>query len=234
MGGRTIAEQRVALGAKPDGHLTSLIHTGLTVTPSHARYAEQCTFPTRHLYSTDSLYIAQHVVNLDVVANTWMRAPGESIGTFAVESALDELAIELRMDPIALRRSIEPKLDPTTGNEFSSRNLVEAYQRGADKFGWASRNPQPRSQRDGGWLVGQGVATAYYPAVRIPGEARVRVNSDGTATIHAAANEMGMGVATSQLQHAADRLGMPLHCVEFNYGDSQMPSSPMAGGPVKL
>ncbi|MCU1336716.1 MAG: dehydrogenase [Bryobacterales bacterium] len=230
VGGRTIAEQRVAIGATVDGHVQSLIHTGVTATPSHARYAEQCTFPTRHLYATDALHIAQYVVDLDMVANTWMRAPGESIGTFAVESALDELAVELRMDPIDLRRNVEPKRDPTKDNEFSSRHLLEAYERGAAKFGWAARNPQPRSQRDGSWLIGQGVATAYYPVLRLPGAARVRVNADGIATIHTAANEMGMGVATSQLQHAADRLGVPLQCIEFNYGDSEMPSSPMAGG----
>ena len=230
VGGRTIAEQRVALGATPDGRLTSLIHTGITATPTHARYAEQCTFPTRHLYATEALHVAQRVVTLDMVANTWMRAPGESIGTFAVESALDELAVELQIDPIDLRRKIEPTRDPTKDTEFSSRHLMEAYERGAAKFNWTSRNPQPRSRRDGSWLIGQGVATAYYPALRLPGGARVRVNADGTATVHAAANEMGMGVATSQLQHAADRLGLPIHCVEFNYGDSHMPSSPMAGG----
>jgi hypothetical protein len=95
---------------------------------------------------------------------------------------------------------------------------------------WARRNPQPRSHRDGSWLVGQGVASAYYPALRLPAAARVRVSADGTATVYAAANEMGMGVATSQLQHSADRLGLPIDCVEFNYGDSQMPASPMAGG----
>ncbi len=230
VGGRTIAEQRVALGATRDGHLTALIHSGITVTPSHARYAEQCTFPTRHLYSTDTLHISQHIIDLDIVANTWMRAPGESIGTFAVESALDELAVALGMDPVELRPKIEPKRDPTKDTEFSSRHLIEAYRRGAEKFGWASRNPQPGSQRNGAWLIGQGVATAYYPSIRLPGTARVRVSDDGTATVHAAANEMGMGVATSQLQQSADRLGMPLHAVEFNYGDSDMPSSPMAGG----
>lgn len=230
VGGRTIAEQRVALGATREGHLTALIHTGITVTPSHARYAEQCTFPTRHLYATDALHVAQHVVDLDIVANTWMRAPGESIGTFAVESALDELAVELQMDPIELRRKVEPDRDLTKDLPFSSRNLLDAYERGAAAFHWKDRNPVPRSQREGSWLIGQGVATAYYPAMRIPGGARVRVDAEGNATVYAAANEMGMGVATGQLQHAADRLGLPLDCVGFHYGDSDLPTSPMAGG----
>src|SRR6202035_2009344 len=115
-----------------------------------------------------NLYVGQKIVYLDTVANTWMRAPGESIGTFALESAIDELAFELRMDPIEIRRINEPLKDPTKDIEISSRKLAEAYRRGAEKFGWSTRNPEPRSQRDGKWLVGQGVATAYYPYMRFP------------------------------------------------------------------
>ncbi len=105
IGGRTLSEQHVALGARKDGKLTALIHTGLTATIASGRYAEQCTFPPRHLYSSPNLYVGQKVVYLDTVANTWMRAPGESIGTFALESAMDELAHELGMDPIELRQN---------------------------------------------------------------------------------------------------------------------------------
>ena len=167
---------------------------------------------------------------LDTVANTWMRAPGESIGTFALESAMDELAHELRMDPIELRRINEPEKDPTKDTEFSSRHLTEAYRRGAEKFGWHARNPEPRSQRDGKWLVGQGVATAYYPYLRFPAKARVRICADGSAIVQAPASEMGMGTATVQIQHAADRLGLPLHRVTFQYGDSSLPDTPMMAG----
>ncbi len=159
-----------------------------------------------------------------------MRAPGESIGTFALESAMDELAHELRMDPIELRRINEPEKDPTKDTEFSSRHLTEAYRRGAEKFGWNARNPEPRSQRDGKWLVGQGVATAYYPFLRFPAKARVRICADGSAIVQAPASEMGMGTATAQIQHAADRLGLPLHRVTFQYGDSRLPDTPMMAG----
>jgi xanthine dehydrogenase YagR molybdenum-binding subunit len=230
VGGRTIAEQRVALGATKNGKLTALIHTGATATTTHARYAEQCTFPPRHLYAVKNLFVGQKVVNLDTVANTWMRAPGESIGTFALESAIDELACQMKIDPIELRRINEPEKDPTKGTEFSSRNLIEAYRRGAQKFGWSLRKAEPRSQRDGKWLIGQGVATAYYPVYRFPATARVRISADGTAMIEASANEMGMGTATVQLQHAADRLGLPIDKISFHYGDSDLPDSPMAGG----
>ncbi len=230
VGGRTISEQRIALGATPGGHLTALIHEGLTATPTHARYAEQCTFPARHLYASDALRVAQKVVNLDMVANTWMRAPGESIGTFALESALDELAYKLGIDPIDLRRANEPTRDPTKDTPFSIRNLNAAYERGAAQFGWRARNREPRGQRHGDWLIGQGVATAYYPVYRFPSSARVRLSVDGTVLVQAAAHEMGMGTATAQVQHVADRLGVPIDRVEFQYGDSKLPDSPMAGG----
>jgi xanthine dehydrogenase YagR molybdenum-binding subunit len=230
VGGRTRAEQRVALGAHQTGALTSLVQTCITVTPDHARYAEQCTFPARHLYATENLFVGQKIVPLDVVANTWMRAPGESIGTFALESALDELAYALGMDPIEVRRVNEPSRDPTEGTAFSNRNLLEAYTRGATRFGWDRRPREPRSQRDNGWLVGQGVATAYYPAYRFPGSARVSIHADGTAHVYASAQEMGMGTATAQLQQAAERLGLPIGQVTFHYGDSTLPDSPIAGG----
>jgi xanthine dehydrogenase YagR molybdenum-binding subunit len=143
---------------------------------------------------------------------------------------MDELAYELKMDPIELRRINEPQKDPTKDTEFSMRNLTEAYRRGAEKFGWNARHPEPRSQRDGKWLVGQGVATAYFPFLRFPAKARVRICADGSAIVQAPASEMGMGTATAQIQHAADRLGLPLHRVTFQYGDSALPDTPILAG----
>ena len=231
VGGRTVSEQRVALGAGKDGKLTALLHTGLTATTTSGRYAEQCTFPARHLYGAPNLFIGQKIVYLDTVANTWMRAPGESIGTFALESAIDELAWELRLDPIELRRINDPVKDPTKDTEFSGRQLMEAYRRGAEKFGWGTRKPEPGSQREGKWLVGQGVATAYYPYLRFPAKARVRICASGTAIVQTPASDMGMGTATAQIQHAADRMGLQLDKVTFQYGDSKLPDTPvMAGG----
>jgi xanthine dehydrogenase YagR molybdenum-binding subunit len=231
VGGRTIAEQRIALGAAKDGKLSALVHSCITATTEHGRYAEQCTFPARHLYASPNMLIEQKIVHLDTVANTWMRAPGESIGTFALESALDELSYELRMDPIEVRRLNEPEKDPTKGTAFSSRHLTDAYRLGAEKFGWKSRSPEPRSHRDGKWLIGQGVATAYYPFFRFPVKARVCVFANGTAVVKTPAAEMGMGTATVQIQHAADRLGLPLEMVSFHYGDSKLADTPiMAGG----
>jgi len=230
VGGRTPSEQRVALAADETGKLTSLIHTGVTATSNTNDFAEQFSFPARHLYGSENLLIGQTVTRLDTVANTFMRAPGESIGTFALESALDELAYELQMDPVELRLRNDPEKDPAKGTEFSSRHFKEAYQLGAQKFGWQNRAPKPRSTRDGDWWVGQGVATAFYPDYRFPAAARVRINSDGTAVVQSSAQEMGMGTATAQTQHAAERLGLPLSAVRFEYGDSDLPHAPVAGG----
>jgi xanthine dehydrogenase YagR molybdenum-binding subunit len=231
VGGRTLAEQRVALGADKDGVLTALIHTGTTATTTHARYPEQFSLTSRHLYAAKNLHSGQDVVNLDTVANTWMRAPGDAMAMYALETAMDELAYAMQIDPIELRRRNEPARDPTTGAPFSSRHLLECYARGAEAFGWDQRPAQPRAQRDGRWLVGQGMAAAYFPHFRWTAKVRVRLDADGTALVQAAASEMGMGTATVQIQQAADRLGLPVERVTFEYGDSALPDSPiMAGG----
>jgi xanthine dehydrogenase YagR molybdenum-binding subunit len=231
VGGRAVSQQRVALGAKRDGTLASLIHSGVTGVVKGTVFPEQFTFPARHLYAADALTVDQKTIDLDIVANTAMRAPGESIGSFALESALDELAVKLSVDPIELRRRIEPDKDPTKDTPFSSRNLMEAYRQGADRFGWARRNPTPGKVRDGEWWIGQGVATAYYPYYRMPGSvARICLSAEGAAVVQAAAHEMGMGTATVHIQHAAARLGLPTERVVFEYGDSAFPASSIAGG----
>ncbi len=230
VGGRTPTEQRVALGATAAGDLAALIHTGITRTSRFNDFAEPFTFPARHLYACDNVSLGQKVVYLDVVPNTFMRAPGESVGTFALESAIDELAHELGLDPIALRMRNEPGRDPTSAAPFSARHLREAYRLGAEKFGWARRHLAPRTARDGRHLVGYGVATAYYPAYQFPSAARVAITADGSAVGQSSAQEMGMGTATAQAQALADLLGLPLDRVRFEYGDSRLPEAPVAGG----
>ncbi len=230
-GGRTTTKQRVALGANADGTLAALIHTGTAAMSRNNLWPEQFTFPARHLYAADTMLIGQDVVELDMVANAAMRAPGESIGTFALETAIDELAEKLGLDPIELRRRIEPEQDPTTKRPFASRNILEAYRAGAERFGWDANRPAPRSRREGEWLIGQGVATALYPYYRLPGgSASIRLTADGRAVARSAMHEMGMGTATVQAQHLAERLGLPIEHVAFEYGDSDMPAGTMAGG----
>ncbi|AHE56381.1 xanthine dehydrogenase family protein molybdopterin-binding subunit [Sphingomonas sanxanigenens] len=231
VGGRTLTEQRVALGASADGTLSALIHSGVAAMSANNDCPEQFTFPARHLYAAENFRLEQKITELDMLANTFMRAPGESVGTFALESALDELAFDLGIDPIELRRRIEPEKDPTSGNAFSARHLLKAYADGAARFGWDKRNPVPGSRREGEWLIGMGVATGTYPYYRMPGNAaRLRLDADGTATVSTAAHEMGMGTATVQVQHVADRLGLALEDVTFEYGESSLPAGAMAGG----
>ncbi len=231
VGGRTPTVQRVALGATRNGRLAALIHTGVAAMTTHNNCPEQFTFPARHLYTASNVRLEQKVADLDMLANTFMRAPGESIGTFALESAIDELAHEMKIDPIALRRRWEPERDPTSGAPFSSRHLLKAYADGAARFGWEKRDPTPGQRRDGEWLVGTGVATATYPYYRMPGaKARLRLDAQGRLKVSTAGHEMGMGTATVQAQHAADRLGLTLEQVSFEYGDSSLPAGAMAGG----
>ena len=231
IGGRTITEQRVALGATSEGTLDALIHTGTAAMTLHNSCPEQFTFPARHLYAAKTFRLAQDVADMDMLVNTFMRAPGESVGTFALECALDELADKLAMDPIELRRRIEPEKDPTTGKPFSSRYLIEAYDKGAERFGWHLRSQLPRQRREGEWLVGMGCATATYPYHRFPGgAARIRLTADGHVTVSTAVHDMGMGTATAQAQHIAVRLGVPLEHVTFEYGDTNLPRGVIAGG----
>jgi xanthine dehydrogenase YagR molybdenum-binding subunit len=230
-GGRTLTEQRVALGASREGKLKALIHTGVAGMTSHNNCPEQFTFPAKHLYAAESFLLEQKIVELDMVANTFMRAPGESVGTFALESAIDELSYALQIDPIELRARFEPAKDPISGHPFSERSIVEAYRRGAERFGWSKRSPIPGTRRDGEWLIGYGVATATYPYYRMPGgAARIRLTSDGHAVVQMGSHEMGMGTATAQAQIAAELLALPVDHVHFEYGDSSLPSGTVAGG----
>jgi xanthine dehydrogenase YagR molybdenum-binding subunit len=231
VGGRSPTEQRVALGAGSDGKLKALIHTGVTPKTADNMMAEPFIMGTRSAYASDTVLLDVQTVALDMLANTFMRAPGESVGTFALESAMDELAHELGIDPVELRLLNEPDKDPTSGLPFSSRHIDEAWRAGAEKFGWSKRNPVPGSVRDGEWLVGMGCATGTYPYYRMPGgAARITVTREGTASVDIAAHEMGMGTATAQSQVAAQRLGLPMDALTFNYGDSTLPGVVLAGG----
>jgi xanthine dehydrogenase YagR molybdenum-binding subunit len=231
VGGRTTTEQRVAIGADVDGRFQALIHTGTAAMTPHNDTPEQFSFPARHLYSIPNFRIGQNVADMDMVPNTFMRAPGESVGTFALECAVDELAAQLGMDPVELRVLNEPEKDPTTGKPFSSRNLVKAYRDGAERFGWSRRNAQKGSHREGEWFIGMGCATATYPFYRMPGgKARLTLRSDGHAIAEFAGHEMGMGTATAQTQVVAERLGLSMDCVRVDYGRSELAGVFLAGG----
>ncbi|WP_248966127.1 xanthine dehydrogenase family protein molybdopterin-binding subunit [Sphaerisporangium perillae] len=230
VGGRTPSAQRVALGAGADGRLTSLIHTSVTQVGRVGGGPEQVTSQSRHLYDAGAILVRQSLVELDTLSNTIMRAPGESIGTFALEAAVDELAYKLDLDPIEFRMRNEPERNPIDGKRFAHRMLREAYALGAERFGWSARTPEPGSMRDGRWLVGMGVASAYHPSWQLPANVTVRLSADGTVLVRCGFHEMGMGGATAQAQIAADALGVPFEAVRVEYGDSVLPTGPGAGG----
>jgi xanthine dehydrogenase YagR molybdenum-binding subunit len=229
-GHRPETEQRVALGATPDGRLVSVIHEGISQSNAVCEYNERFTRPTRVLYATPNMRAENLVVELNVSSPTYMRAPGESPGTFALESAIDELAVALKMDPLQLRLVNYAESDPSDNKPWSSKSLRECYTRAAERFGWAKRNAEPRSTRDGRWLIGQGMASATYPAHRSPASVRARMNADGTVVIASGSHEMGMGTATVMAQLAAETLGVPPERVRFEYGDTNLPQAPISAG----
>lgn len=230
VGGRSQTEQRVAIGAKDDGHFTAILHTGTTVMTRNNAMPEPFIVATRSGYAADTFKLQVEVAYMDMLANTFMRAPGEAVGTFSLECAVDELADRLGIDPIELRLRNEPEKDPTGGAPFSARHIVEAYRSGAARFGWDKRG-KPGARREGEWLIGFGCATATYPYYRMPGgAARITVKRDGHATVAVAAHEMGMGTATTQTIVLAERLGLPLDHVSVEYGDSILPGLVLAGG----
>jgi len=231
VGGRAATEQRVAIGARADGRFDALIHTGTVMKTAHNTLPEPFIMSAMCLYAAGSMKLGIQTAELDMLANTFMRAPGESVGSFALESAIDELAEQLGIDPVELRIRNEPDADPVSGRPFSSRHLVEAYRTGAMRFGWDRRDSTPGTRREGEWLIGMGTATATYPYARMPGgAARITLSRDGRARVEIAAHEMGMGTATAQTQITAERLGLPLDHVTFAYGDSSYPGAVLAGG----
>jgi len=231
VGGRASTEQRVAIGAQSDGKFDAIIHTGVSAMGRHSALPEPFTLATRALYAADAFMLNIAAAELDMLSNTFMRAPGESVGTFALECAIDELAEQLGMDPIALRLRNEPQNDPTERTPFSSRNLIEAYRMGAERFEWSARAKDPGTRREGEWQVGLGVASCTYPYHRMPGgAARLRLTQDGRAIVEIAAQDMGMGTETVQAQITAERLGLPMDRVSFSYGDSRLPGVVLAGG----
>ncbi|GAA0434692.1 carbon-monoxide dehydrogenase large subunit [Acrocarpospora corrugata] len=229
VGGRTPSIQRVAIGAQLDGSMTALIHTSVCQVGRTGGWSEQVTSVSRHLYDAANIQVQQNLVGMDLLANTIMRAPGESIGSFALEATVDELAYELGLDPIELRARNEPARNPLDGKAFSHRLLMECFEEGAKEFGWAGRPQEPGSMRDGRWLIGMGVAAAYHPAWRFPANLTVRLSDDGTVLIRCGLHEMGMGSATAVSQIAADALCVPMAAVTVAYGDTALPDTTTAG-----
>jgi len=230
VGGRAETEQHVALGADADGKLQALSQTGTVVMSRHNALPEPFILSAQSSYATKSMLLDIQVADLDMLANTFMRAPGEAVGSFALECAMDELAEAIGIDPVELRIRNEPDKDPMKGTPFSQRSVVDCWRVGSERFGW-DRRPQPGTRREGEWQVGLGCAMAGFPYHRMPGGvAGITLTADGHATVRIAAHEMGMGTATVHTQIAADRLALPMENIAFEYGDSALPGLVLAGG----
>ncbi|MFQ6547676.1 xanthine dehydrogenase family protein molybdopterin-binding subunit [Aestuariibius sp. 2305UL40-4] len=228
-GGRAPTRQRVALGADRDGRLRSLIHTGTTMKIANNAMTESFMEASEHMYRADAMHLEVRSGILDMLGNTFMRAPGSATGTFALETALDELAERLEIDPVDLRIRNEPETNPTTGIAFSQRALVDAYRDGARRFGWQTRSGRRLGRSEGEWLVGTGMAAAYYPYKRFPGgAARITLHGEGKALVEVAAADMGMGTSTATAMVAADLLGLPYEGIEVRHGDNTLPGALIA------
>ena len=229
-GHRTRTEQKIVIGATRDGRLTAMQHDTLSHTSMLDAFVEPCGQMTQMLYSCKNLSVSHTLARLNVGSPTFQRAPGESVGSFALESAMDELAHALNLDPVELRNRNYADIDEQENRPFSSKSLRECYQLGAEKFGWSNRNPTPRSTRDGRWLIGYGMATATYPANFSPATARAIFRADGHIVVQCGTVDLGTGMYTIGTQIAADTLGIPVAQVRYEIGDTKLPNAPAAGG----
>lgn len=230
-GHRPALLQRIELGATHDGVLRAVKHEVFSSTAVTKEFIEAAAHRTsRYLYKSPNILVSHHLVPLDIAPGTFMRAPGEAPGMYALESAMDELAVKLGIDPIELRIKNHAEIYLGKNVPFSSKHLLECYQRGAEKFRWATRNPKSGMTKNGDWWIGQGMATALYPAHRAGASAKVRLQADGYVTVSSATEDLGTGMYTVLAIVGAQSLDLPYERVRAVLGDSALPPAPGAGG----
>jgi xanthine dehydrogenase YagR molybdenum-binding subunit len=230
VGYRTPTIQRIRLGADEDGRLTAISHEVVEQTAKIKEFAEQTAIATRMMYATGSRRTTHRLAALDVPVPSWMRAPGECPGMYALEAAMDEMAIKCNLDPVEFRIRNEPEIDAQTGLPYSSRNLVACLREGARRFGWEGRDPIPCVRREGRWLVGTGVASATYPVGRQPGSrVRIRCEGDGRYAVEIGAADIGTGTWTALTQISAAALDVGVEVIDLKIGDTNVPFASVAG-----
>src|SRR4051812_2725899 len=230
-GHRPETRQRVALAATKDGKLQAMEHVSGTSSATAGEYVESAgPRSTGIMYNSPVIRVEETVYPLNMGTPTFMRAPGECPGTYALECALDELAYALKMDPVALRVVNHADNHPLKNLPFSAKHLKECYSVGAERFGWSKRNATPGSMRDNDLVVGWGMATATYPAHKMEAAAKVQLRNDGSATVQCAAHDLGTGAYTALTQISSEQLGIPFEKVTFELGKSDYPWGPVAGG----
>ena len=234
VGGRPRTAQTVRMGTDADGHLSALEHRSTSTTSVIEDWVESSAVVSRMLYASPAVATAHRLVKLNVGTPTFQRAPGESTGMFALESAMDEMALAAGIDPIEFRLRNDAGRDEQKKLPYSSKALTECYRLGAERIGWARRSATPGTLRDGHWLVGLGCASATRPAKRSPCAARVRIGADGRALVSSSTAELGTGTYTVMAQVAADALGLPVDRVRFELGDTRLPEAPISAGSMTM
>lgn len=234
VGGRPRTEQHFVVGARRDGTLTAIRHDVISHTSRFEDFVEQCAQPTRALYACPSGATSHRLARMDVATPTFQRAPGESTGNFAIESAMDELAYQLGIDPLDLRLKNHAEVEPSSGKPWSSKRLRACYEEAAKRFGWARRDPRPGAMHEGLWRIGWGMATATYPGHLEASKASATRLADGTFVVRAATHDLGTGTYTVMTQVAAEALGVPVERVRFELGDTRLPKAPTSGGSMTV
>ena len=227
---RSATVQRIRLAADADGRISGIGHESVAAQNDQGQFLEPVPFGTLPLYAGAARRFSTKLVRLDLPETGAVRAPGEAIGTFAVECAMDELAHALKLDPIELRRRNEPETDPVSGKPFSTRLMLDCYDQGAAAFGWDRRNPEPGAVREGEWLVGIGMAAALRGNFTVGAEARVTLGSDGRATVECDMTDIGTGTYTILAQVAGEMLGLNVDKVDVRLGDTDLPKTAGSGG----
>jgi len=222
--------QQIALGANAGGTLEAITHDAVTVTSQYEDYYRQETGWSGLLYKSANAKYTHRLARLDLATSCDMRAPSAAPGVYALECAMDELAVALKLDPLELRLRCYSDRDQHGDRPYSSKNLHACYHQGAEAFGWDRRSPEPRSMRDGSELVGWGMATGVWEALQVPIAVRIVLAANGHAEVSCATSDIGTGTYTIMAQVAADMLGLPLDSVTINLGDSTLPQSPVEGG----
>src|SRR3569832_711908 len=227
---RAETRHEIKLGASRDGKLVALRHEGAEISSRADAYAVGGTKTTTRLYACPNVARMVSIVRADRNTPGFMRSPPVVPYLFALESAMDELAVELNMDPVELRRVNDTMTEPIKGKPYTSRSLMTCFDEAAKAFEWSKRTPAPRSMSDGDWLIGYVCATTCYPTQMAPAAARVRLQRDGRVRVQIAGHEIGNGAYTVIAQAAAGRLGVPVENVSVMIGDSDLPPAPVAGG----
>lgn len=230
IGYRANSIQNVTLGSDQNGKLLAIKHETVNPTSIKKDFLEPAGSLFKMMYAAPAIATTQKVVNLNYPGPTFMRAPGECPGSFALESAMDELAAVLKLDPIEIRLRNYAENDPMKDVPFSSKSLRECYRLGAEKFGWSRYKIKPGTERHGDSYVGYGMASGSYPVHFFPAQAKVELLNDGTAKVVSATQDIGTGTYTVMTQLAADALGLPYEKVTFDLGDSHYPAAGPSGG----